>query len=63
MKIEILGATCNVACAGPLDGRPLILVHGAANDRDAWRDVAPALATAGLRVLAPDLPGHGLSAG
>ncbi len=63
MKIEILGATCNVACAGPDDGRPLILVHGAANDRDAWRDLAPALATAGLRVLAPDLPGHGLSAG
>ena len=51
MKIEILGATCNVACAGPDDGRPLILVHGAANDRDAWRDLAPALATAGLRVL------------
>ena len=63
MNIELCGATCNVACAGPDDGPPLILVHGAANDRDAWRDVSPALAAAGLRVLAPDLPGHGMSRG
>ena len=63
MKTQILGATCHVACAGPDDGRPLILVHGAANDSDAWRDIMPALAASGLRILAPDLPGHGFSAG
>lgn len=63
MKIDLLGATCHIACAGPDDGQPLLLVHGAANDHDAWRDVTPYLAAAGIRTIAPDLPGHGFSTG
>lgn len=63
MKIELRGAPCNIACSGPDNGHPLILVHGAANDADAWRDVTPALAGAGVRTIAPDLPGHGFSGG
>lgn len=63
MDISIDGALCRIAASGPADGFPLLLVHGAANDSDAWRDVAPPLAAAGLRVLAPDLPGHGISHG
>ncbi len=65
MQIQVLGATCSVATAGPVaDARApaLLLVHGAANDRDAWRDILPLLA-GGIRVFAPDLPGHGLSGG
>jgi pimeloyl-ACP methyl ester carboxylesterase len=63
MDISIDGSLCRVATSGPADGPPLLLVHGAANDCNAWRDVTPPLAAAGLRVLAPDLPGHGASHG
>lgn len=63
MDLTIDGALSRIATSGPADGPPLLLVHGAANDRDAWRDVTPLLAAAGLRVLAPDLPGHGASHG
>lgn len=63
MELQLGGTSCHIACAGPLDGRPLLLVHGAANDHAAWHDLLPRLAAAGLRVYAPDLPGHGRSAG
>jgi len=41
----------------------VILIHGAAHDKDAWLTVARGLAAAGCAVLAPDLPGHGQSEG
>ena len=63
MNIDIFGTNSHIACAGPTDGRPLLLVHGAANDRDAWHDIIRPLADAGIRVIVPDLPGHGLSGG
>jgi pimeloyl-ACP methyl ester carboxylesterase len=51
--------------ARPLDSsRPvLVLIHGAGNDASVWRFQARALARAGWCVVAPDLPGHGRSAG
>lgn len=66
MKLEINGVAIKVATASPVfipDRPSLILVHGAANDSDAWRDVMPALAVGGINVFAPDLPGHGASGG
>lgn len=63
MNIDIHGTQCHIACAGPLDGPALMLVHGAANDRDAWRDLIVPLADAGVRTIVPELPGHGLSRG
>lgn len=67
MKLMIDGRAVNIATASPSfdPAQPsLILVHGAANDRDAWRDVMPALAAEGCRnIVAPDLPGHGMSEG
>src|SRR5947209_5189336 len=43
------------------EGPPvLLLVHGIASDSDAWRASLPLLARR-ARVIAPDLPGHGLS--
>lgn len=42
---------------------PFILIHGAANDSDAWMNVARGLVAAGHTVHVPDLPGHGRSAG
>jgi pimeloyl-ACP methyl ester carboxylesterase len=45
--------------SGPSDGRPAILLHGFPDDIHAYDDVAPALATAGWRVIVPYLRGYG----
>lgn len=66
MIINVEGVAINVATGSPNfdPARPsVVLVHGAANDRNAWRDLMPALAGGNLNVFAPDLPGHGLSGG
>jgi pimeloyl-ACP methyl ester carboxylesterase len=39
--------------------QPVILWHGFLSTAYAWRDVAPALAQAGLAVLIPDMRGYG----
>lgn len=44
---------------GEGDGTPVLLLHGVPQTSTVWRDVAPALAAQGRRVLAPDLPGLG----
>lgn len=41
----------------------LVFLHGALNDHSVWSPLAGPLAEHGLNVLAPDLPGHGRSAG
>jgi pimeloyl-ACP methyl ester carboxylesterase len=38
---------------------PLLLIHGVTSNRRIWWRVGPALAAAGRRVIAMDLPGHG----
>src|SRR5262249_14571894 len=43
------------------EGPPLLLLHGWPTSSFLWRKVMPALASAGNRVLAPDLPGFGAS--
>jgi pimeloyl-ACP methyl ester carboxylesterase len=42
-------------------GPPLVLVHGLAGASANWMAIAPTLAATGRRVLALDLPGHGLT--
>ena len=42
-------------------GPPVLLIHGHTFDRRVWQPVVPALLEAGLRVIRPDLRGHGLS--
>lgn len=51
-------------------GRPLdppqpavVLIHGAGHDHSVWTFQARRLARLGFAVVAPDLPGHGRSAG
>ncbi len=44
---------------GPMDGTPIILLHGFPDDAHAYDTVAPPLAAAGYRVLAPYLRGYG----
>ena len=43
-------------------GPALVLVHGDGETARDWQWVAPGLADAGYRVIAPSLPGHGASA-
>ncbi len=45
--------------SGPIDGRPVILLHGFPDDVHAYDGVAPPLAAAGWRVLVPYLRGYG----
>src|SRR5258705_6936188 len=45
--------------AGPADGPPVILLHGWPYDIHSFVDVAPLLASAGYRVIAPSLRGYG----
>ena len=46
---------------GPAEGRPLVLLHGVTASAQIWWRVGPALAASGRRVVAVDLPGHGLT--
>ncbi len=43
-------------------GPVVVLVHGDGETARDWRWIAPAVAAAGHRVVAPSLPGHGASA-
>jgi pimeloyl-ACP methyl ester carboxylesterase len=45
--------------AGPIDGRPVFLLHGWPYDIHSFVDVAPRLASAGYRVIVPYLRGYG----
>jgi haloalkane dehalogenase len=45
--------------AGPADGRPVLLVHGYPESSYMWRHVLGAVGDAGMRAIAPDLPGYG----
>jgi pimeloyl-ACP methyl ester carboxylesterase len=55
--IEIKGEHFPVADVG--DGPAVLLLHGFPDSRFLWRYQLPALATAGFRVIAPDLRGFG----
>lgn len=50
-----------VEVTGREDAPPLVLIHGFGGSLYSWREVAPALADAGHRVIALDLPGFGYS--
>jgi haloalkane dehalogenase len=45
--------------AGAPGARPVLLVHGYPESSYMWQHALPALAQAGWRALAPDLPGYG----
>lgn len=47
--------------AGPVDGEPIVLLHGLMSDSSTWDPAIGPLAEHGLRVIAPDLLGHGKS--
>ncbi len=66
MELQVAGTPAYVYTGGrPFDAkRPVaLLIHGAGNDHSVWNFQARTLAHHGFAVLAPDLPGHGRSAG
>jgi hypothetical protein len=58
---QIVAGVLNVGYAevGPAGGPPVILLHGRPYDIHSFVDVAPALASAGYRVIIPYLRGYG----
>lgn len=54
------GVRFHVTEAGDPDGRPLLLLHGWPQHHYVWHDLL-ADPPAGMRVIAPDLPGYGWS--
>ncbi len=59
--LEAAGTRTFIQEAGPAAGPAVVLVHGFGGLTYSWRATVPALAAAGYRVLALDLPGFGLS--
>ena len=55
------GVSLRVLEAGAANAEPLLLLHGWGASVYMWRDWFAPLAAAGRRVIAVDLPGHGLS--
>lgn len=60
-RVTVAGCEPRYREAG--EGAPIVLVHGLGLSADYWWRNGPRLAAAGHRVLAPDLPGFGRSAG
>lgn len=52
------GFTFDVSDSGPSDGQAIVLLHGYPENRSSWAKLAPLLAAAGYRVLAPDQRGY-----
>ena len=65
MRCLVNGHTVHVeeGSARPGESTPVVLLHGACNDHRVWLPLLPGLQQAGCAVYAPDLPGHGQSAG
>ena len=57
--VDAAGIPLHVVGWGPPDAPPALLLHGVTSSARTWWRVGPALAAAGYRVVAPDLPGHG----
>lgn len=66
MKITLASHACYCYTGGrrPEPGRPTaVFVHGAGHDHSVWTLQTRYFASHGWNVIAPDLPGHGASAG
>tara|TARA_R110001592_G_scaffold362925_2_gene678882 strand:+ start:10612 stop:11580 length:969 start_codon:yes stop_codon:yes gene_type:complete len=59
--VKVGDVSLNVVFAGPLNGKPVVLLHGFPEFWYAWRDVMAELAKAGYRVIVPDQRGYNSS--
>jgi pimeloyl-ACP methyl ester carboxylesterase len=60
-SVQVSGHRLCYEDAGPADGPVVVLVHGLVSDSTTWAPAISALAERGVRVIAPDLLGHGAS--
>ena len=58
MRLAVDGLVLEADAWGPPDGPPVLLLHGFPEGRGCWSRLAPRLADAGLRVVAPDQRGY-----
>uniref|UniRef100_A0A453RDZ7 AB hydrolase-1 domain-containing protein n=1 Tax=Aegilops tauschii subsp. strangulata TaxID=200361 RepID=A0A453RDZ7_AEGTS len=58
-SVEVNGVRLHVAEAGPAGAPVVLLLHGFPELWYTWRHQMPALAAAGYRAVAPDMPGYG----
>lgn len=58
-RISLGDIDTTASLAGPLDGPPVLLLHGFPDDRHGWDRQIPSLAGAGFRVIAIDQRGCG----
>ena len=61
LRLAANGVELQAAAAGPADGPLVLLLHGFPEFSYGWRRQMPALAAAGLRVVAPDQRGYNRS--
>jgi pimeloyl-ACP methyl ester carboxylesterase len=59
LTVEAAGIPFHALAWGDADAPPVLLLHGVTSAARTWWRVGPAVAAAGFRVVAPDLPGHG----
>ena len=59
--IEATGIPFHALTWGDTNAPSVLLIHGITSNARTWWRVGPAIAAAGYRVVAPDLPGHGLT--
>ena len=59
VRVDAAGHRWHALEWGSVDDPPLLLIHGVTSDSGTFWRLGPALAAAGRRVVAIDLPGHG----
>ncbi len=59
--VDLAGGRIAYTDVGPKDAQAFLLLHGFSGDRTTWSNVASGLRRGGFRVVAPDLPAHGLT--
>jgi len=59
MRVDVDGVGIEYEVTG--EGRPVVLLHGFPDSGRLWRNQVPVLASAGFKVIVPDLRGYGRS--
>ena len=62
-RVDAAGLRWATQSWGRPEDRPVLLIHGVTSNADTWWRIGPALAAAGHRVVAVELPGHGRTRG